>query len=755
MTEKDVEFSKRLRATFRMEAEEHILAITAGLLELEKTPDPVKYAEIIETTFREAHSLKGAARSVNLSDIESICQPLESAFAAMKRRELSLSPTLCDLFHQVVDHIARLASSINAERSPSEQSHTRKLLQQMLAVSQQTTAPQEKPVPPDSISGTMPVSDGPYMTGENGPLSAETVRIPTAQLGPLLLQAEEMTLNKMAAARRTAALREIDQALLLWKSESAKWKDRPDTEPAQQWNKWAEWNDERLSGIQSRVAAITRAVEHDQHFHGRIVDEHLEAMKRALMLPAASIVSAFPKFARDLLRGQGKEADLRIEGPELEVDKRVLEELKDPLIHLVRNCIDHGIEKPQERAAAGKQARGTIAIAFRSKDSRQAEILVSDDGAGIDLDRIRSAAVKAGTVTPERADKLNAQEVLSFIFQSGISTSPIITNISGHGLGLAIVREKVEKLGGSVSVDTQTRVGTTFRILLPLTLTTFRGVLVRVDDYLFILPTTNVERVVRVRKAEIRIAENRETIHLPGQILSMVRLADVLALPIHYNKSQSGKDDDEASTDYIPVAIVVSGDKRIAFQVDEVLDEQQVLVKGLGKQLRRVRNIAGATVLVESGKVVPVLHIPDLMKSAISLASTSRTGADNANVQERVLKILVAEDSITARTLLKNILETAGYQVVTAMDGVDAFTQLRSGEFDLLVSDVDMPRMSGFELTARVRKDKKLGELPVVLVTALESREDRERGIDVGANAYIVKSSFDQSNLLEVIKRLI
>ena len=775
MTEKDEKFLKRLQATFRMEAEEHIRAISAGLLELEKTPDSPRRTEVIETVFREVHSLKGAARSVNLRDIESICQPLESVFAALKRQELALSPALCDLFHQTVDDIAHLVSSTRSEQEPSERPRTRDLIRQLGDVSQ-AAAPKielEQPLLPSPPcfggerkgEGALPdeierspspkeVQVAPHLSAEEIPILAETVRIPTAKLDPLLLQAEEMTLTRMAAGERAAELRQINQELLVWKAESAKWKDRQATELAPQRNEWAEWNEARLSALQSRVAAVTRAVEQDQHGLGRIVDEHLEAMKKVLMLPVASIVEAFPKFIRDLARNQGKEVELVIRGTELEMDKRILEELKDPLIHLVRNCIDHGIEKPQERAAGSKPGRGTITLTFSARDNRQAEIIMSDDGAGVDLDRVRSAAIKAGALSRDAAEKLDSREALSLIFQSGISTSPIITDISGRGLGLAIVREKVEKLGGVVSVDTQAHVGTTFRILSPLTLTTFRGVLVRVDEHLFILPTINVERAARVRKEQIGTVENRETIHLAGQILSMVRLADALALPVHDGKPWMGEDDANTSADHIPVVVVASGDKRMAFQVDEVLDEHQVLVKGLGRQLNRVRNITGATIL-GSGKVVPVLNIPDLMKSAVGATAAVRAAADAAKGPERAERILVAEDSITARTLLKNILETAGYQVATAVDGVDAFTQLRSGEFDLVVSDVDMPRMSGFELTTRIRSDKKLGELPVVLVTALESREDRELGIDVGANAYIVKSSFDQSNLLEAVRRLI
>ena len=756
MTEKDEKFLKRLQATFRMEAEEHIRTLSQGLLELEKSPDPQKSAEIIETVFREAHSLKGAARSVNMREIESICQPLESAFAGLKLQEFALSPAHCDLFHQAVDHIAHLLSSTRTERTASEQSRARDLIRQLGDVSL-GTAPKielEQPLLPRTRYGSEGAQVAPHVPAEEILIPAGTVRIPTTKLDPLLLQAEEMTLTRMAAGQRAAELRQINQELLAWKAESAKWKGRMAAELAPQWNEWAEWNDGRLSALQSRVDAVTRAVEQDQQGLGRMADEHLEAMKKVLMLPVASIVEAFPKFVRDLGRNQGKEVELVIRGTELEMDKRILEELKDPLIHLVRNCIDHGIEKPQEREAGGKPRCGTITLAFGARDSRQAEILVSDDGAGVDLDLVRSAAIKAAVLTPEAADKLDARETLSLIFQSGISTSPIITDISGRGLGLAIVREKVEKLGGVVSVDTQTHVGTTFRILSPLTLTTFRGVLVQVGEHLFILPTINVERAVRMQKEEIGTVENRETIHLAGHILSMVRLADALALPVHDNKSWLGEDDAKPSSNHIHLVVVASGDKRMAFQVDEVLHEHQVLVKGLGRQLSRVRNIAGATIL-GSGKVVPVLNIPDLMKSAVESTSAVKAAADDAKGPAKAVRILVVEDSITARTLLKNILESAGYRVATAVDGVDAFAQLRSGEFDLVVSDVDMPRMSGFELTAVIRGDKKLGELPVVLVTALESREDRERGIDVGANAYIVKSSFDQSNLLEVVKRLI
>jgi two-component system chemotaxis sensor kinase CheA len=309
------------------------------------------------------------------------------------------------------------------------------------------------------------------------------------------------------------------------------------------------------------------------------------------------------------------------------------------------------------------------------------------------------------------------------------------------------VREKVEKLGGVFSVETKPHIGTSLRIILPLMLATFRGILVRVGEHIFIVPNTNIERVVRIKKDDIKTVENRETIQLNGHAVSFAWLDDVLEL---LRKEDRGRE-----SEFIIVLVLVTSGRRIAFGVDEVLNEQEVQAKSLGKQLSRVRNIAGAIVL-GTGKVVPILNIPDLMKSAVKVtAGPARVAVEAEEVREKGKSILVVEDSITARTLLKNILEAAGHNVKSAVDGLDAFTSLKTEDFDLVVSDIDMPRMNGFDLTTKIRNDKKLADLPVVLVTALESREDREHGIEVGANAYIVKSSFDQSNLLEVIKRLI
>jgi two-component system chemotaxis sensor kinase CheA len=436
---------------------------------------------------------------------------------------------------------------------------------------------------------------------------------------------------------------------------------------------------------------------------------------------------------------------LVIQGSGIEIDRRILEEMKDPLIHLLRNCIDHGIEAPVVRREKQKPPGGTITVAITQQDGGKIGITVADDGAGIDLEKVKASARKLGLLAAGENVKPDEKELLALIFQSGISTSPIITDISGRGLGLAIVREKVERLGGTIEIETRLGVGTTFRMVMPLTLATFRGMLVRAAGQLFVLPLHNVECVVRVDGEDIRTVENRETISLKGQAVALVRLGDVLELPDN-SASEAEKN--------VQAAILGIGPIRIAFQVDEVLGEQEVLVKMLGRQLARVRNVAGACVL-GTGQVVPVLNVADLMKSAVQQTTARRAPAAEKTAGTQQRSILVVEDSITSRVLLKNILESAGYRVTTAVDGVDAYTALKTATFDLVVSDVEMPRMDGFDLTEKIRADKQYSELPVVLVTALGSREHRERGIEVGANAYIVKSSFDQSNLLQVVGQLL
>lgn len=764
MEKKSDEFLKKLLSTFKVEAGEHVQALSSGLIDLEKASAEDARMGIIETVFREAHSLKGAARAVNVTVIETLCQSLEGVFSSLKRKDIALSPPLLDLLHNAVDALGELLPSAGTEPAAAETSWVTELIQRLDGAlkGEQVQAPQEQPEHAGAEAVSRPA---PYQSlTEEKPVLADTVRISTAKLDSLLLQTEELLSPKLAAGQRAVETREIHAALAAWNKRRAKIdpevraiQKRLEREGPRNGSgktnpqlrkllEFLEWDNAFVKSLESKLALLKHSAERDHRSLGGMVDNLLDDMKKVLMLPFSSALEVFPKLVRDLSRDQGKEAELIVQGEEIEIDRRILEEMKDPFIHLIRNCVNHGIETPEERERKMKPRRGKLTFAIAQRDGGKIEILVADDGAGIDEARVREAARKLGLVSAEEAQGLDERQALSLVFHSGVSTSPIITDISGRGLGLAIVREKVEKLGGVISLESHADLGTSFRIVLPLTLATFRGIYVRVNEHLFVLPTTHVAQAVRVNKDEIKTVENRETIRLDGQPVSLVRMAEVLELPRTETKN--------GSNGSVQVVVLGSAEKPMAFLVSEILDEQEVLVKSLGKQLSRVRNIAGAAVL-GTGKVVPILNVSDLLKSAVKVSAVPPQAAvAREPVKAERKSVLVVEDSITARMLLKNILESAGYRVGTAVDGIDALTLLKTEAFDLVVSDVEMPRMDGFDLTAKIRADKALAELPVVLVTALESREHRERGIDVGANAYIVKSSFDQSNLLEVLRRL-
>ncbi len=793
---KEDDFYRELLSMFKIEAEEHIKNMSSGLLDLEKITDQKEKAGIIETVYREAHSLKGAARAVNINDIESLCQVLESIFAKLKHQNMVLSPQLFDVMHRAVD-------TLNDLITDPDKTDIKEILKKLIKLEDGGTVEkekkeenqQEKSENVTNIEKTKPVEsaneldehseevaiekseekieekieekektpDRKVSAEQDKSLLSDTVRISTKKLDSLLLEAEEMLAVKLTARQYSTDLRELVSTFDTWKKV---WEGQyPDIKLAKQFLEKIEkegedgktgssfyqlieflyWNSEYIKSLETRIVNLSKLAEGNAYLLSGMVDNLLEDMKSVLMLPFSTLLKIFPKMVRDISRDQEKNVDLLIRGSTIEVDRRILEELKDPFIHLIRNCIDHGIEKPDVRKKIKKSSVATISIGVSELSGNKVEIIISDDGGGIDLERVTQVAVKKGIIKKEEAGRLSEQEKLALIFQSDVSTSPIITEMSGRGLGMAIVREKIEKLGGMITLETELHVGTTFRITLPVTLATFRGILVQAGEQMYVVPTSSVERVVRVEKNDIKTVENRETIKVDDQVLSFVQLADILRL---------GNTRGRRNFEFINALILEVADRKISFGVDRVINEQEVLVKDLGRQLTRVPNVAGATIL-GSGKVVTILNVSDLMKSAIRLAidSTKATLTEEGTVKTK--SILIAEDSITSRTLLKNILESAGYKVRTTVDGVDAYTALKSDNYDLVVSDIEMPRMNGFELVSKIRGDKDVAELPVVLVTALESKEDREKGIDVGANAYIVKRSFDQSNLLDVIQKLI
>lgn len=779
------DFLSKLLAAFRLEADEHLKTMTIGLLALEKATTPEERQPLLESVFREAHSLKGAARAVDLTEVEMLCQSVEGIFAQLKRGACHLSAAGFDAVHYALDTVDAVLSA------PQEVYATQvsDAVQRLTQLAQQTQREEATPPPPSPMFASretkqlsaitapeehtakaVPVVSTPQRSDGLTPTpkqaTGETIRVSTARLDSLFLQAEEMLTVKLSIHQHVTDLQDMVALLGDWKKEWAKIsaevrklqraiEDKANqaihstsylqTAPAVV--EFLYWNERQLSVLENHVHGLAKVIESDQQTIGTLVDNLLEDTKRVLMLPFSSLLEIFPKMVRDLARSLGKEVELTMRGGEVDIDKRILEELKIPLIHLLRNSLDHGLEIPEVRRQQGKLACGSLQISVSQTGGSSVEILVSDDGAGIDAAKVKQAAVKKGLLTAHAAEALDEQAAIDLIFRSEVTTSPIVTDISGRGLGMAIGREKVENLGGQLTVETSLHQGTTFRIVLPLTLATFRGVFVRAAGAVFAVPTTHVERVVRLEPQEITTLEGKQAVLLDGQPIAFAALDEILQLP---RKKQS-----EAQETAHVALILESAEKRLACGVDEVLNEQEVLFKQLGIYLSQVPNVAGATVL-GSGQVIPVLHIPDVLNSVATGTQTYRRRSGETDDTEAVAKsVLLAEDSVTSRMLLKGILESGGYQVTTAVDGLDAFTTLQKTNFDLVVSDVEMPRMNGFELTTKIRSNSQGSHLPVVLVTGLDSREDRERGIEAGADAYIVKTNFDQSNLLDVVQRLL
>ncbi|MBI5231579.1 MAG: hybrid sensor histidine kinase/response regulator, partial [Coriobacteriales bacterium] len=573
-----------------------------------------------------------------------------------------------------------------------------------------------------------------------------TIRIRTAQVDSLLNLVSEVVISQIKAEQRQAEMRAItsgsNDIWLAWQRIRAELASNPELSEALEADITS--IDSLLSDHRRELATFLKSYSDDVSRASVVINDVQEQGMQLRMLPAHTIFQTFPRAVRDLAKQFKKEIDLDIEGGDTELDKKVLEEINDPLIHIIRNSVDHGIESPEKRREAGKPDAGTIRISARQEGDRIV-IEVSDDGRGIDPDLIRSAAVRKGYLTEAEASSISDREAIYLIFEAGFSTAAIITEISGRGVGMDVVREfVVEKLKGSLDVESEIGVGTTFRLTLPLTLAIIRALMLRVGDQVYALPTSAIEETLRMAPSEIQKVEGREVIRRQRRTVPVVHLSEILGVP----EAQS---EDGAK---LPIVTLGYSGHRMGFQVDSFVGEQQIVIKPLGSHLAKIDNVAGVTIL-GAGEVVPILNIPDLMYNART-KSGQRVGRTAVAVKDGVRRILICEDSFTTRELERSIFEAAGYDVETAVDGAQGLSRLRENmEFDAVVTDVQMPNMNGFDLTRAIKRDPQLKAIPVIIVTSLERDEEKAEGIDAGADAYITKSVFNQDTLLDTVESLI
>jgi two-component system chemotaxis sensor kinase CheA len=785
------ELQQLLLATFADQAKEQLQTINQRLLALEEAEGDDK-GPLLEEIFREAHSLKGASRAVDLGRVETVAHKLESLFSVIQKGELEANAEVFDLAYKALDALTALveeglsgtaadvdvdgicnalaAAEAGAGSSqspvPSSQSEEPK--------AEEATAPAEEPAPAPEAPAAAPETQQPAAAkpkakpAKKAEERDETVRVATSKLDALMAQVGELLAARIGAEHRMGEVRGLFDSLL--EIEESWRKTRPARvlelvlegdegalADARHLVEFLEQSDEKMREVRNGLGELRRKFEADSRRMAQVTTDLQDDVRRTRMLPVSTIFDTFPRMVRDMTRELSKEVKLTIEGGETEVDKQVLEQLRSPLTHMVRNSVDHGMEMPDAREAAGKAREGKVVLrAFQ----RAADLVIEvvDDGAGIDVEKVKGKAIEKGLITAENAEGMTEREALWLIFRSGFSTKQEVTDLSGRGVGMDVVREHIERLHGMIDVESTLGEGSKFTLSVPLSVATTRCLLVEAGDQTFGIPITNVERIVRLSAEDIGHTEGHEAIRIDERPMALLRLGDVLGIPT-----------DVAEAANQPAIILGSADRRAAFLVDGLLGAQEIATKTLPKPLIRVRHIAAATI-VGTGEVVPILNVLDLLRASAKTAPavapkkvapnaesadgrrpTAVKPAEPASKQS----ILVVDDSVTIRTFEKALLEAAGYDVSAASDGLEAWNMVQAKQPDLIVSDVEMPNMTGFELTEKVRRDSRLKGMPLILVTTLSSDEDRKRGIDAGADAYVIKGSAEQDHLLETVRRLI
>jgi two-component system sensor histidine kinase and response regulator WspE len=492
--------------------------------------------------------------------------------------------------------------------------------------------------------------------------------------------------------------------------------------------------------LADRIVAFENHARRSDDLNSRLYREVISSRMR----PFRDGVQGFPRLVRDLARQLGKQAHLEVVGEMTEVDREILEKLDAPLNHLLRNAVDHGLESPEQRLALGKPETGTLRLEARHV-AGMLSITLADDGCGIDLERLRGKVVARELTTADMAAHMSEAELLEFLFLPGFSTAENVTEVSGRGVGLDVVHSMVHAVGGQVRIETGAGQGTRFHLQLPLTLSVIRAVLVQIAGEPYAFPHNRIDGLVRIDGDDLRSLADRQYFELNGENVGTVLARQVLGLPV-----------DEASGNDVCVVLFSNRGRRYGLIVDRFHGEQDLVVRPLDARLGKVPNVSAAAIL-DDGAPVLIVDLDDLHRSIERLLHEGhlrRAGRTSGQETPRK-RILVVDDSITVREVERQLLSSCGYEVETAVDGIEGWNVVRDGRFDLVVTDIDMPRMNGIDLVHRMKAEPRLQSIPVVIVSYKDRQEDRRQGLDAGANFYLTKSSFHDETLIEAVQELI
>jgi two-component system chemotaxis sensor kinase CheA len=732
------QLAEQLLATFLDELDEQLGVLNAELLVLERAPAS---PEPLRSVFRVMHTLKGAARAVNVPAVELACHALESLLAAVRTDARPLTPSELALLFRGADALADAGRRLRGHESLAGSP--------IAALGRELTEPSKRGASaapsgiPAGATSALPVefagtSPAPPVERGDGALRVESDKLDAlfAGFGSASVAGGRIMSHATALSEVVGTMHQLLGAARRPTTSRRRSSPTPARVAADQ-----EPMEHGLERAVRQVARLASAVSRDVSVLDQSMRELSERVRQLRMRPVSDVCAALPRVARDVATSCGKDVDLVVTGASVEADRAVLDGIREALVQLVRNAVDHGIEPPAMREGRGKPRRGVVTVSASLRADRLL-VAVSDDGAGIDEAQVRESLRRAGRPTSD--DRRDLGEAL---LAGGVTTRTEASAFSGRGVGIDVARAAVERLGGRLELTWVEGRGTTFTLETPLVLARIRAVTVAVGTQTVGLPTSHVERLVRLPRASIQRAEGRDVFAAAAEdahaLVPLVPLARILGAPFV----------ERPAADHLVVVLLRVGGTRVGVVVDALLGEDELYVRALPGRRSVSPHVSGAAIL-PAGGIALLLDASALVRAARTMETSLGDERDGAGRRRRST-VLIVDDSLTTRTLERSVLETAGYSVKTAVDGVDGWRVIDEEGCDLVVADVEMPRMNGLALCQAIRAHERHRTLPVVLVTALDSDDDRTAGLAAGADAYITKSNFDQRALLDTVSQLL
>jgi len=736
---------QQLLETFRIQLEERVQIITDGLLNLEKGGSSDEKKNTLDEMFRAAHNIKGASRGIGLENTATLSHHLENIFTALKRDSISLQKNIVNVCLLGLDTLRDL---IDIEGQGNQPGNDFDELLKQLQLAVEGNLPDLKPEQAKPEKQVSTVDEVEPTTEEQIPASnitsststADSIRLPVQRLDRIASLANELQVTQLRIEQHHADGRKVSE---LSKQLRRYWSKMISSNiKADRWF-FSEGADLVLE-LESLCQNIDTSLRTTHSLLKPLTTKLRDDVHELRLVPAETILTPLKRVVRDIASTENKQVELILEGGQLEMDRVVLEKIRDPLIHLLRNAVDHGIEPPSERVKIGKNEIGQIKISL-ARDGNNVNLSIKDDGSGINLKAIQNKVIELELASEDELNTMSQAELADFIFRPGFSSRQNISETSGRGVGLDVVRSNIQMLKGRVSVSYTEQQGSLFLLTIPFTMSSEYGLFIRCCDQKFVIPAPSIKRILEITSADIINLESKQAILLDGNPVVLQSLPELLQL----------HEEITPIDDIYHVIVIQSGWQQIALIVSGIIGEQEMVIKSLNPPLNHLANFSGGT-LGNDGNIILVLDIDDLLGKATNNSAIPSLSDNNSAVQDhKVEKILVVDDSITTRTLEVSILERQGYQVRAVVNAEDAIEILQTEKFDLLITDVEMPGMNGFELTHQVRTQLGLEKLPIIIVTSLASEEDRRRGLEVKADAYIVKSDFESKELLKTVAQLI